>query len=102
METTAKKNLMLSIDCANDNTNRRNTTLRLPMCAVCGKPVERIAFTERMGRPVVDYKVWCHGEEEVSFIGLWAAFELQSKGTGLPDAFSKYAKKIDCRWMRKI
>ena len=36
----------------------------LPICDVCGKPVERIECVEDMGRGEKHYWVYCHGAAE--------------------------------------
>lgn len=58
-----------------------------PICAVCGKVVDNLEVITT-GSAVVWYAVTCHGETEVSFVGIWAAFEIAQGRKRLRDAFT--------------
>lgn len=63
----------------------------VPICAKCKKPVERFLTVsdDHLINPAVRrYVVYCHGEREESFVGVWAAEELSRKRQRLPDAFA--------------
>lgn len=69
-----------------------------PMCAVCGHPVERLEMevtppdANTYRKAVRRYRVFCHGQSENAFVGIWAAWEIQCKHGRLPTAFVTYAK----------
>ncbi len=61
-----------------------------PMCAVCGRVVDALEVDPGLpDRGIRRFTVRCHGQSERSAVGIWAAFELQSKKRRLPDAFKK-------------
>lgn len=65
-----------------------------PMCRICGRVVDNLVMddpsttSERERKGFRRFTVYCHGQSERSVVGVWAAFELQSKGRRLPDAFT--------------
>lgn len=63
------------------------------MCAVCGHTVDRLEMEATPGatKAVRHYRVFCHGQSEKSFVGIWNAWELQCKQGRLPTAFVTYA-----------
>ena len=59
-----------------------------PRCAKCNKTVDRVEIITQSSF-ASRYRVWCHGEEEDGVVGIWAAFEYDQKGIGLPDSFTE-------------
>jgi len=64
-----------------------------PICSICHKVVDHVELLPPKNTFTRPYVISCHGEKEESFIGIWAAFELDIKGKRLPDAFQSEKKK---------
>lgn len=62
-----------------------------PICRKCNRVVDAVVslpgFGDRRKDAVRDYEVYCHGEKEKSFVGIWAAHEIATQGKRLHDAF---------------
>jgi hypothetical protein len=63
-----------------------------PICRKCGRVVDAVVSLPGTGDmrkdAVRDFEVYCHGEKEKHFVGIWATHEIVVNRKRLPDVFT--------------